>query len=114
MSGNIGHINDMGMGSMMVNMQQHMGGQMSEATKAYMQVMATMHQPKMEDAMAQDPDVAFNCSTIAHHLGAIAMARSPLQPGKDEASRKMAQSTVDGQSKEIEEMNKWVEVHTKD
>ncbi len=101
------------MGNMMQNMQQHMGGHMSEATKAYMQAMAAMHQPMMEGAMAKDPDVAFNCSMIAHHLGAIAMARIQLEYGKDEASRKLAQSTIDGQSKEVEEMTKWVEEHVK-
>jgi uncharacterized protein (DUF305 family) len=50
---------------------------------------------------------------IAHHLGAIAMAKVELQHGKDEAARKMAQKTIDEQSAEVEEMTKWVEEHAK-
>jgi uncharacterized protein (DUF305 family) len=67
----------------------------------------------MQGAMAQDPDVAFNCSMIAHHQGAIAMAKTELQYGKDDAAKKMAQKTIDEQSKEVEEMTKWVEEHAK-
>lgn len=71
-----GGMGDMGMGKMMEAMQQHMGGSMSEATRGYMQAMTEMHMPMMQGAMAQDADVAFNCSMIAHHLGAIARPRS--------------------------------------
>ena len=99
------------MNSMMQQMHQNMGGQMSEATKAYMQAMTAMHPPMMQGAMAQDPDVAFNCSMIAHHEGAIAMARVELQHGKDEEAKKMAQKTIDEQSEEVAEMTKWVEEH---
>ena len=108
-----GGMGDMGMGKMMETMQQHMGGSMSEATRGYMQAMTAMHMPMMQGAMAQDADVAFNCSMIAHHLGAIAMAKVELQHGKDEAARKMAQKTIDEQSAEVEEMTKWVEEHAK-
>ena len=101
-----------GMGGM-ENMQQNMGGQMSQATRDYMQAISAMHPPMMQGAMAQDPDVAFNCSMIAHHQGAIAMARVQLQHGKDEEARKMAQNTIDQQSKEVEEMTKWVEEHAR-
>ena len=83
------------MHGMMQQMHQNMGGQMSEAGKAYMQAMMEMHPPMMQGAMAQDPDVAFNCSMIAHHQGAIAMARIELQYGKDDEAKKMAQKTID-------------------
>ena len=101
------------MDAMTKDMQQRMGGEMGEATKDYMQVMAAMQQPMMQGAMAQNADVAFNCAMIVHHLGAVAMARIELEYGKDEASRKMAQSTIDAQSKEAEQMTKWVEEHAK-
>jgi uncharacterized protein (DUF305 family) len=101
------------MHGMMQQMHQNMGGQMSEAAKAYMQAMMEMHPPMMQGAMAQDPDVAFNCSMIAHHQGAIAMARIELQYGKDDEAKKMAQKTIDEQSKEVAEMTKWVEEHAK-
>lgn len=108
-----GGMGDMGMEKMMETMQQHMGGGMSEATRGYMQAMTETHMPMMQGAMAQDADVAFNCSMIAHHLGAIAMAKVELEHGKDEAARKMAQKTIDEQSAEVEEMTKWVEAHAK-
>ena len=100
------------MNSMMQGMQ-NMGGQMTDATKGYMRAMAGMHPPMMQGAMAQDPDVAFNCSMIARHQGAIAMARVELQYGKDDQAKKMAQKTIDEQSKEVDEMTKWVEEHAK-
>jgi uncharacterized protein (DUF305 family) len=106
-----GGMGDMGMANMMETMQQHMGGSMSEATRGYMQAMTAMHMPMMQGAMAQDADVAFNCSMIAHHLGAIAMAKVELQHGKDGEAKKMAQKTIDEQSADIEEMTKWVEEH---
>jgi uncharacterized protein (DUF305 family) len=108
-----GGMGDMGMGKMMESMQQHMGGNMSEATRGYMQAMTAMHMPMMQGAMAQDADVAFNCSMIAHHLGAIAMAKVELQHGKDDDAKKMAQKTIDEQSAEVEEMTKWVAEHAK-
>jgi uncharacterized protein (DUF305 family) len=108
-----GEMGDMGMGKMMESMQRHMGGSMSEATRGYMQAMITMHMPMMQGAMAQDADVAFNCSMIAHHLGAIVMAKVELQHGKDEEARKMAQKIIDEQSREVQEMTKWVEEHGK-
>ncbi len=82
MPGIMGHMGDMGMGSMMENMLQHMGGEMSEATRAYMQVMTAMHQPMMEGAMAQDPDFAFNCSMIAHHLAPLPWPASSFSTGR--------------------------------
>jgi uncharacterized protein (DUF305 family) len=100
------------MNRMLEQMHSSMG-QMSEATQAYMQAMMAMHPPMMQGAMAPDPDVAFNCSMIAHHQGAIAMARIELQHGKDDEAKKMAQKTIDEQSKEVNEMTKWVEDHAK-
>lgn len=100
------------MNGMMQQMQQNMtGNQLSEATKGYMQAMMAMDPPMMQGAMAQDPDVAFNCAMIAHHQGAIAMARIELEHGKDEAAKRMAQKTIEEQSKEVDEMTKWVEEH---
>ena len=94
-------------------MQQSMGGHMKDASKGLMQAIMNMHPPMMQGAMAENPDVAFNCSMIAHHSGAIAMAKVQLVFGKDAEAKKMAQRTIDQQSKEIEEMTQWVEAHTK-
>lgn len=78
-----------------------------------MQAIVGMHPPMVQGAMAPDADLAFNCSMIAHHKGAIAMAKVQLAHGKDDEARKMAQKTIDAQSKEVEEMTKWVEDHAK-
>ena len=110
MAGNMAVMESMGN---MEAMQQSMGGHMSDATKGYMRAIVEMHPPMVQGAMAQDPDVAFNCSMIAHHKGAIAMAKIQLQYGKDDEAKKMAQKTIDEQSKEVDEMTKWVEDHAK-
>lgn len=110
MVGNMGGMGQMGD----VDAMQHtMGGQMNDATKGYMQAIVGMHPPMVQGAMAADADLAFFCSMIAHHKGAIAMARVQLEHGKDEEARKMAQKMIDEQSKEVEVMTKWVGTHAK-
>ena len=44
---------------------------------------------------------------IPHHQGAIRMARMQLEKGKDPQARKLAQTIIDAQAKEIDEMNTW-------
>jgi uncharacterized protein (DUF305 family) len=61
--------------------------------------------------MIKDPDLAFNCGMIAHHNGAIDMAKILLKYGDDEESKKLAQEIIDAQEKEIKEMTEWVEEH---
>jgi uncharacterized protein (DUF305 family) len=41
------------------------------------------------------------------------MAKVELQHGKDEEARKKAQKIIDEQSREVQEMTKWVEEHGK-
>jgi uncharacterized protein (DUF305 family) len=41
---------------------------------------------------------------IEHHQGAITMAKTELQQGKDTATKRLAQSIIDGQQKEITQM----------
>lgn len=94
-------------------MQKSMGGHMGEATKAHMQAIIGMHPPMVQGAMAENPDMAFICSMIAHHKGAIAMAEVQLKYGTDEEAKKIAQKTIDEQSKEVDQMTKWVEEHAK-
>lgn len=108
-----GKMDQMGGMKNMEAMQQSMGRHMSTASKGLMQAIIDMHPPMMQGAIAENPDVAFNCSMIAHHKGAIAMAKVQLQFGKDAEAKKMAQKMIDQQSKEVEEMTQWVEAHTK-
>lgn len=101
------------MDGMMGKMMTSAGGHMNEATKGYMQAIVDMHPPMVRGAMAEDPDLAFTCSMIAHHKGAIAMAKVQLQYGKDDEAKETAQKTIDAQSAEVDQMTKWVEEHAR-
>jgi uncharacterized protein (DUF305 family) len=49
-------------------------------------------------------DKAFLTMMIAHHTGALAMAKTELASGSDADAKALAQSIIDGQTKEITEM----------
>lgn len=98
----------MDMSSMMGGMS---GMPMDDAQKAYMDAMVRMHGPMMASHMIKDPDLAFNCGMIAHHAGAIDMAKVLLDHGKDEESKAMARTIIEAQEKEIREMTDWVAEH---
>jgi len=107
----------MDMSSMMggMDMSSMMGGmsgmQMDDAQKAYMDAMARMNGPMMAAHMIKDPDLAFNCGMIAHHMGAIDMAKVVLDHGKDDESKALARKIITAQEKEIKEMSDWVAEH---
>jgi uncharacterized protein (DUF305 family) len=70
-------------------------------------MMVTM--PAMMDGMMHDnPDVAFACAMIAHHQGAIDMARIQLEHGEDEWIRGLAEEIIEAQVREIDEMTQWL------
>ena len=54
-------------------------------------------------------DQAFIDAMIPHHQGAIRMAEIELADGQDQQVKDLAQSIIDAQSQEIEEMNEWRE-----
>ena len=81
----------------------------SPATKAYLESAEKMHGPMMDGLQAADPDVAFVRGMIAHHQGAIDMARVRLQFGKDEQTRKWADDVIREQQREITEMESWLQ-----
>lgn len=88
-------------------------GEMADHQKATMESMQKMHPAMMQAMMAKDPDVAFVCGMIAHHMGAISMSEVELKYGDDEQAKSMAQKIIDAQKKEIEEMTTWVKEHAK-
>ena len=67
---------------------------------------AEMHE-KMAAASGQTIDQAYVAKMIAHHEGAVAMAKVALRDSRDPEIRRMAQSVVDAQTREIAEMKAW-------
>lgn len=109
------------MGAMQQMMQQHGGaagghgahqaGQLTDASKAYLEAMDKMHGPMMDGARHPDPDAAFVLGMIPHHQGAIDMARIVLRYGKDEQMKKLANDVIREQEREIAEMKAWLKKH---
>lgn len=67
---------------------------------------AEMHR-KMAAASGQTIDQAYVAKMIAHHEGAIAMAKVALRDSRDPAIRRMARTVIDTQTREIAEMKAW-------
>jgi uncharacterized protein (DUF305 family) len=63
----------------------------------------------MVGGLAADIDVAFICSMIPHHRGAIDMARAELAHGDDPFARELAEAIIVAQEKEIADMLAWLE-----
>ncbi|MBB5771817.1 uncharacterized protein (DUF305 family) [Brevundimonas vesicularis] len=87
----------------------HAGHDMGGATpgdSAFAASEAEMHR-KMAAASGQTIDQAYVAKMIAHHEGAVAMAKVALRDSRDPEIRRMAQSVVDTQTREIAEMKAW-------
>lgn len=65
-----------------------------------------MHE--MSAPYSGDPDVDFRRKMIPHHRGAVEMAVVALRHAKDPMTVEMAQKIIDGQRKEIAEMQDWL------
>jgi uncharacterized protein (DUF305 family) len=87
---------DMGGGDMAQGLDQ--------AHQDLMAGMADMNRQMDAGAAAADIDVAFVCSMIPHHQGAIDMARAVLRSGRNEAVRRLAQEIIVTQQDEIRAM----------
>jgi uncharacterized protein (DUF305 family) len=82
--------------------------------------MMGMHDPAMQRMqqnmgmlMSGDPDVDFARMMIPHHQGAVDMARSELEHGKDAQLRQMAQKIIEDQEREIATLKAWLAQHSK-
>ncbi len=71
--------------------------------------MDKMNADMMAGATAADLDVAFVCSMIPHHRGAIDMARAELEHGDDAWARSLAEAIIAAQEREIADMLAWLE-----
>ena len=70
--------------------------------------MNTMYAPMMEGVQNANPDKAFVLAMIAHHEGAIGMAKVVLQHGADAEVKTWANEIIAAQDAEIAKMRDWL------
>ncbi len=79
----------------------------SPAVQAYRAANDRMH-AGMDLEFTGNPDVDFIRGMIAHHEGAVAMARVVLEHGSDPEVRKLAEGIIAAQDAEIRWMADWL------
>lgn len=94
---------------MNMNMSTNVAQSNSPMNQELMDSMNKMHENMAKGMNSANADVAFAQGMIAHHLGAIDMAKIELKYGTDPEMRKLAQAIIDAQGPEIEQMQKWLE-----
>lgn len=82
-------------------------GDTGPASQAFAAANAKMHEA-MDIAYTGNADVDFVRGMIAHHQGAIDMAKVVLEHGKDAEVRKLAQDIIKAQEGEIAWMGAWL------
>lgn len=79
----------------------------SPSSQAFRDANARMH-AAMDLKMTGDADLDFVRGMIAHHQGAVDMAKILLVYGKDDEMRRLAQNIVKDQEREIAQMQAWL------
>lgn len=91
-------------------MAQHAGHGASAndgaATRAFRAANAKMHKD-MDIRYTGNADKDFVAGMIAHHEGAVAMARIVIQHGADPEIRTLAETIIRDQEREIAQMRAW-------
>lgn len=96
-------------GMMMEGDANSMMGGGDAAHTDLMDGMNQMNADMMAGGTATDIDVAFVCSMIPHHRGAIDMAKAELAHGDDPWAKELATAVIAAQEKEIADMLAWLE-----
>ena len=76
------------------------------ATRAFRAANAKMHK-EMDISYSGNADKDFVAGMIAHHEGAVAMARIVIQHGSDPEIRTLAEGIIRDQQREIAQMRAW-------
>ncbi len=86
----------------------HRGGSANDspATRAYRAANDKMHKD-MDIRYSGNADKDFVAGMIAHHEGAVAMARIVIQHGSDSEIRTLAEGIIRDQEREIAQMRAW-------
>ena len=82
-------------------------GDTGPSSTAFAEANAKMH-GGMDIVFTGNADVDFVRGMIAHHQGAIDMAKIELQYGKDAELRKLAEGVISAQEAEIKTMTEWL------
>lgn len=80
------------------------------ASRGYMESMRKMNRA-MRKPMTGNADQDFARMMVAHHQGAVDMARVELEHGTDPDLKAMARKVVDDQTKEIQQLQDWLKQH---
>lgn len=79
-----------------------------EYTKASMAGMMSMSRDMAAGMANMNPDVAFICGMIAHHIGAVKMSELELRYGSDPTAKALATKIIAEQNEELKAMTDWV------
>lgn len=82
-------------------------GDNSPSSQAFREANARMH-AAMDIKMTGDADLDFVRGMIAHHQGAVDMAKILLSYGKNKEMRRLAESIIADQEREIAQMQAWL------
>jgi uncharacterized protein (DUF305 family) len=82
----------------------------TSAEEAFKEASNTMMHDMMKP-MSGDADKDFVMMMLAHHQGAIDMAKVELKYGRDQTLRTLAEAIIEAQEKEIKEMKEWEAAH---
>lgn len=73
--------------------------------------MMKMHQSMMRMSMDPDPTRSWAAGMIAHHQGAIDNSRTVLKHTQDAEARRLANKTIQENTKGIQELQSWLSRH---
>jgi uncharacterized protein (DUF305 family) len=85
----------------------HTSSEYAEASEALRAVNERMHRG-MAAEPSGDPDRDFAVGMLAHHEGAVDMARWELRYGRDPDLRRLAEAIIAAQGQEIAMMRDWL------